>query len=493
MHRLASSSSFATLEAALVFHSRSKAIALSLGLFGSTVSKRWSVDAGAVDICDEDDSTAYHRCLQAGRHDVQSLSVQVGLETKLASERPDLRRQYETKAGLGSLNGNGVVDAFDTSNSAESLQKTLKLSYLFLEFARQLVKTRELIAITNTNTVVDSDSDSPLDREHPLDAALVDVRAAQEHVRHVDHLCRKFSLMDSSVSSLVDSAGDGGGVGSHSLRGATEAGVVMNRGVESKILFFHSISAEDFVEFFTVLASSSPSSYIGELGGVLINSLVCLLRLVGQYNLSEPLVAMAGRFVPDRVELFGPENGSKGMQYISQTSASAKAVLSQNKTPDVILLDIFKYLISMTIRPVVEAAALAQDSFSISLARQLEGYSGILSRWDIIPGFFTSHQQQHQYVQMQTAFESNSGKSSLSTPKNLSDDEEARAVCPCACSSLLGISPSCCAVLQAMGSTVVHLVGVLRHSNMYATHDVQVNILASFVVCIISFLKYLQH
>ena len=299
-----------TFEAEYLFHRRTDVSLLSLGLLGIRAVQSTSPREREID---------YDSLMMLGRSETRILSKQIAEETNTILHYPRF-----------SNNENNLEDGSSSSTvSADSLQHTLKLTYLLLEFFRQLCRARLMLSISNTN----------MDGKHPLDKVVDNARVAASY--------EKYAV--STVHALCDEGSN------------------LAMGIGRRFPFFHSLTTSEFCDALHLIIMNDvvDDSISGVLGTIYMTT-ISLLRLIGEFAISEALVAL--------------KKVDSSQSYV------------QAKFPENTYKALFDVLKSMTIQEVIEADANKSDIDCELMVSHLINGATRLKAWDGIPNFFTSLQ-----------------------------------------------------------------------------------------------------
>ena len=305
-----------TSEAEYLFHRRADLSLLALGLLGthalgSTSPEDWEIDHDSL--------------MKLGRSETRILSKQIAEETNTILHYPRFIDR-ENNCNLGNTNND---TSLNSSTSADSLQYTLKLAYLLLEFFRQVCRARLMISISNTNA----------DGKHPLDKVVDNARLAALYEKHVT----------STVHALCDGNG------------------ILTMGIRSTFPFFHSVTVSEFCDAIhrIIMIDTVDKSLRGVCETIYL-TLISLLRLIGEFSISESLIAL--------------KKMDSGQSYL------------QAKFPENVYSSLFSTLKTLTIQCVLEANANNSDVDCKRMVSEIVINGEMLKTWSGIPNFFTSLQ-----------------------------------------------------------------------------------------------------
>ena len=303
-------------ESEYLFHRRPDVSLLALGLMGVRATelsspKEWEVD--------------YSSLMRLGRSETKMLSIQIAEETNTIihfAKFNDEENDYNLENRFG---GN----ALDPAAGADSLQYTLKLAYLLLEFFRQLCRARLMISISNTN----------IDGKHPLDKVVDDARLAALYEKHVT----------STVHALCDGK------------------EIQAMGIRSTFPFFHSVSPTEFCDAIDrVIYNVTDNKSLSKVYDTIYIAIISLLRLAGEFSISESLIAM---------------------KKIDSNQSYVRA-----KFPEDTYTSLLNALKLMTVQDVLETDVNRSNVDCDLMVSQLVGSGEVLKVWKDIPNFFTSLQ-----------------------------------------------------------------------------------------------------
>ena len=309
-----------------LFHHRADVSMLALGLIGrecitQTSSAGWDV--------------SYDLQLKLDRSKVRILSRQVADETStvLHYPRSDENRNIQN-IELSSDSNLKVTTEHEYDPSADSLQATLKLAYLLLEFFRQLSKARELVSMTNTSADTSS--------KHPIDQSMEDCITTEEYERRVTVIVKKMSGTTGDV------------------------GKIKAQGIMSTLPFLHLVTNEDFCDTLHLILCGVVHSEFRTVCEIIVNSLLSFLRLLGEYSISESLVSI--------------RRADESQPYV------------YTKSPDKTYSACHSVLTTIVLRDILKMSSLYSNVESTTLIGQIIDSSRLLLDWPIIPNFFSSLQ-----------------------------------------------------------------------------------------------------
>lgn len=323
-------------EASLLCFQRADVSILSMGLLGSENTKENKMGSWEVN---------YESLMALGRFNCQILSKQIAAETRTISHYP--RYEVENVANTANL---FTRSSCDSSDDAGTLQHTLKLAYLLLEFFRQLSRARLLLSMTDTNVCDGVFSNqrhqsTTSEHQHPLDQRVNDARNAAIYEREVKSIVLTLTKACKYSSS----------------------GKVRAKGILSEIPFFHSVQIDEFCEaFHLIVRDSQHDGEISEIYEVIRSAILSLLRLLGKYAVSEALVAL--KRVDDT------------QNYV------------QTKHPEKIYSSLFSILKSTTVQDIIEIASSrnAEHEVAAPLVACIVESADFLLKWTSIPNFFST-------------------------------------------------------------------------------------------------------
>jgi len=233
------------LEASLIFYFTDTSL-LRLGLHGTSLDNKFgrfghqrAFGANAV--------VELEALLSLDRGNIRSLTKQIADETSTTF----MYDRDESGDHISDFSAQALA-----VDSASSLQSTLKLAYLFLDFSRQLLIARELIAIT-------IDPHAP---QHHLDQSVLELRRAEDHVSWTKSAMERLSKVDSNNAS----------------------GKIRCRGIHSRIQFMSLVPPEDFTDFIRCATNKSlVDTAILDIYSVLHAGVCSVLRMLREYSLYE--------------------------------------------------------------------------------------------------------------------------------------------------------------------------------------------------------------